>query len=197
MIAATYGSRLVQSSISTSADDASRAMTLKDLADLLRDYAASIIPLSTVHARLLPILIADPLDVSASDPARWDAAPDEERLFWRLVYLLEVETDDDAALRGFAGRVVESLTRTRSAAATHELLPILEDQERFCAIVGKYRGRVISRTSFLSMVAESRYPSHMKLWLAHASVDALTRLCERLDAGRYDLVVAAFEVSPG
>jgi hypothetical protein len=55
---------------------------------------------------------------------------------------------------------------------------------------------VISRTGFLSVVAESGYPEHVKLWLQHAPPSALERLRERLEAGRYDEVAAAFGAPP-
>ena len=47
------------------------------------------------------------------------------------------------------------------------------------------RARGSPHEGFLSVVAESGYPPHVKLWLEHAGPDALTRLCERLDAGEY------------
>jgi hypothetical protein len=142
------------------------------------------------------VLAADPLDVSASDATRWEVAPEEERLFWRLVYLLETERDDSARFRELAGRIVTSLARTGSADVTHELLPVLLDQPRFCAILARHRQGIISRTGFLSVIAECGYPEHMKLWLRHASPHALGRLCERLLAGRYDEVAASFGERP-
>lgn len=142
------------------------------------------------------MLAADPLDVEHSDASRWEESPGEERLFWRLVYLLESQGADAPDLRERAARIVACLERTRSADATHELLPVVIDQPRLCEIIAKHRGGVISRTGFLSVLAESGYPEHVKLWLQHASGDALQRLCERLAAYQYDLVAAAFEVPP-
>jgi len=153
--------------------------------------------LATVHERLLPVLTADSLDVAESDASRWEVALAEERLFWRLVYLFESETEDSPRLRELARRIVESLSRTGSAESTQELLPVILDQARLCAIAAKHREGIISRTSFLSVVAECGYPDHIKLWLQHASPEALARLCRRLDAGEYDAVVASFESPPG
>jgi hypothetical protein len=171
-------------------------VTLHELADLLRDYATSEMPLAAIHDKLHVVLIADPLDVTASDPSRWEMAPDDERLFWRLVYVFDSETDDGPHVRDLARRIVESLAGTGSS-ATHELLPILLDQPRLCAIVTKYQHGIISRTGFLSVVAECGYPSHIKLWLEHASPAALTVFCERLGAYRYREVAAGFEGAPG
>ena len=171
-------------------------MTLAELTTLLSRYAAGALPLAALHAQLAPVLAADPLDVEASDPTRWEEGHDEERLFWRLVYLLECEAEDSERLRREAARVVRCLEATGSAAATFELLPILLDQERLTTIVARHRAGIISRTGFLGVVAESGYPAHAKLWLEHASPDALATLADRLGRGDYATVVRAFERPP-
>jgi hypothetical protein len=171
-------------------------VTLHDLAELLRGYAQCEVPLAIVHERLRTVLAADPLDVSASDATRWDAAPDEERLFWRLVYLVDSSDDDTEELRAAAGTVVDALRDTGSAVVTHELLPLLLDRSRLVGIIEKHRAGIITRTGFLSVVAESGYPAHIKLWLEHATPAALGRLADRLDAGQYGAVVTAFEARP-
>jgi hypothetical protein len=63
-------------------------------------------------------------------------------------------------------------------------------------IAQKHRAGIISRTSFLSMVAESDYPPHVKLWLQHAPSPALERLCAQLSADAYDAVAAGLEAPP-
>ena len=171
-------------------------MELRELVELLREYAVGTIPLATIHERLGPVLAEDPLDVSASDAEPWERAPDDARLFWRLVYLIESADEDSPDLRDRARRIVASLDATASAGTTHELLPVILDAPRLCTIVEKHRAGVVSRTSFLSVVAESGYPAHVKLWLQHASSSALERLCARLDGDAYDAVAAAFEAPP-
>ena len=171
-------------------------MELPELADLLRDYAAGVMPRATLSERLRPVLAADPLDVADSDPVPWDHAPDEARLFWRLVYLVESGEEDGPEFRDRVRRVVAALDSTRSAATTHELLPIVVDARRLCQIVAKHRAGVISRTSFLSVVAESGYPDHVRLWLQHASPMALARMCAQLEADDYSAVAAGFEAPP-
>ncbi|MFL5575934.1 MAG: hypothetical protein ACJ79S_08210 [Gemmatimonadaceae bacterium] len=182
-------------------------MTLADLADRLDAFAHG----RATHAELRrwfdALLAADALGAEQSDSAPWDAAPDDARLFWRLVYLFEFEADerseggdggaaDEARLRRLARRILDCLARTGSAAATFELLPLLTDQERFCAIVRKHATSVISRTGFLSVLAESGYPPHVKLWLEHAQPAHLARLCTRLEQGAYDEVEAGFGRRP-
>ena len=171
-------------------------MELRELAELLREYAAGVTPLSTISERLRPVLADDPLDVAASDPAPWDRAPDEERLFWRLVYLIESGEVDGPEFRDRMRRVVTTLDSTKSAATTHELLPLVLDARRLYGIVEKHRAGIVSRTSLLSVVAESDYPAHVKLWLQHASPMALDRLRAQLGADEYDAVAEGFEAPP-
>jgi len=181
-------------------------MTLSDLAQRLDDFANA----RTTHAELQQwfdaLLAADALGVEGSDSVPWDVALDDTRLFWRLVYLFESEdaemqaeqgSEGESPRRRFARRVVSCLSSTASAATTLELLPVLIDQERFCAIVGKHARHVISRTGFLSVIAESGYPPHVKLWLAHAEPAHLERMCDRLERGAYGEVAKAFERRPG
>jgi hypothetical protein len=176
-------------------------MTLADLADRLDAFAGGRMSQTELKRWFDALLAADALGVERSDSAPWDSAPDDARLFWRLVYLFEgAEGDgaaDEASQRRLARRILDCLARTGSAAATFELLPLLTDQERFCAIVGKHAAGVISRTGFLSVLAESGYPPHVKLWLEHAGPDHLARLCARLERGEYDEVGAGFERRPG
>jgi hypothetical protein len=173
-------------------------MTLSDLVDRLREYADGTLTGLALQASFAPVLAADPLDVERSESTPWDVAPEETRLFWRLLYLFESEGtgDDDDERRRLALRVVRCVASTRSPAATFELLPLVVDEERFCAIVAKHEHGVISRTGFLNVITESGYPAHVKLWLTHARPDALGRLCERLAAGEYAAAAAAMERVP-
>ena len=171
-------------------------MNLDDLATLLETYSDGRLDLEAIHARLLPVLTADPLDVEASDSAPWDHAHAETRLFWRVVYLFESESVDSDAVRTRARRIVGCLHRTRSAELTFELLPLILDQDRFAVIVSRHRSGIISRTGLLSVIAESGYPSHVKLWLAHAGAETLTRLAEWLTDEHYEAVAAAFDAPP-
>jgi hypothetical protein len=86
------------------------------------------------------------------------------------------------------------------ASTVHEclqpLFAVIVDQPRLCMIIRRHHAGTISRTGFLSVIAESGYPDHIKLWLEHASSTVLERLCSRLEAGAYDVAAAAFEVPP-
>ncbi len=173
--------------------------SLYDLAARLQAFAAGDLTREALDAWMAPVLAADPLDVEHSDAIPWEDAPDEERLFWRLLYLVESSEpaeDDDATLRAFAGRAVQCLASTASAADTLELLPIVGDQPRLCTIVERHARGLVSRTGFLSVLANSGYPPHAKLWLTHADGAALAGLCERLSVGDYGTVARMLERAP-
>jgi hypothetical protein len=169
---------------------------LADLVTRLRAYADGALSRAALQAWLLPILVADPLDVADSEAEAWERSPDDARLFWRMVYLLEAPEEDEGWTRRYVGRVLDCLERTGSAATTLELLPIVADQERLCVVVERHGRGVVSRTSFLSLVAESGYPPHVKLWLRSAGPAALDRLCALLGDGRWDRVAPMLERAP-
>ena len=172
--------------------------SLSGLTFRLDGYARGSVSAAELSRWIDGVLSADPLGAESSDAAPWDAAPDDTRLFWRLVYLFDVEADEavDAAQRRLAHRIVRCVETAGGAADVLELLPIVSDQDRFCAIVSKHVAGVITRTGFLSVLAESGYPDHAKLWLAHAAPEHLERLCARLSAGSYGVVARAFERRP-
>jgi hypothetical protein len=113
-----------------------------------------------------------------------------------LVYLIESSEANDPTVPDRARRIVASLDATGSAGTTLELLPIVLDAPRLCTIVQKHQAGIVSRTGLLSTIAESGYPAHVKLWLQHASLTALERLCAQLGADQYDAVAAGFDAPP-
>lgn len=171
-------------------------VALADLTSRLAGYARGSVTAAALSAWIGAVLAADSLGAESNDPTPWDASPDDSRLFWRLLYLFDVEPDDEETQRRLAHRVVRCVESTDGAGDALELLPVVLDQERFCAIVAKHVAGVISRTGFLSVLAESGYPEHMKLWLMHAEPAHLARLCARLADGSYGVVARAFERPP-
>jgi hypothetical protein len=171
--------------------------SLYDLAARLQDFAGGGLSREDLERWFTPILGADSLDIMESDGAEWEHAPHEAQLFWRLIYEFESSDVPDDALRALAERTVRSLASTASAADTLELLPMLVDQHRFCAIVDRYADGIISRTGFLSVIANSGYPPHAKLWLEHAGLPAVRGLCAAMSEGRYAAVARAMEQAPG
>ena len=171
--------------------------TFDDLRALLERHAAGELTLAALQGAIAPLLASDPLDVAESDGAAWEGDADTARLFWRLVYLAESEEEADAGrLARLTPRVFRCLDATGSAADTHELLPLLQDQDRLVAIVARHLAGTISRTGFLSVLAESGYPGHVKLWLEHAAAPHLERFAERLVRGAYGDVVDMVERPP-
>ena len=172
-------------------------MTLADLVTLLAEYAEGTLAADALDSRLGAVIAGDSLGVERSDDARWAADHESERLLWRLLYLFEAGAfASDEERRRHAGRVVACLTSTRSHALTYELLPMVLDQERFTTIVARHREGRISRTGLLSVIAESGYAEHAKLWLQHATPAALAQLCDRLERGDYVAVSAMLERAP-
>lgn len=172
---------------------------LAELASRLRAYGEGALTGTELRAWLDAVLTADPLGAESSEAGPWETAPDETRLFWRLVYLFERdarEGSQEDGERRRARRIVRCLDDTGCAATTFEMLPLVDDQERLGTIVRKHLAGVISRTGFLSVVAESGYPSHVKLWLEHAGPGALAQLTDALQAGDYAGVTRALERAP-
>jgi hypothetical protein len=169
---------------------------LYDLATRLQAFVAGSLERDALEAWMTPVLATDSLDVEASDHLPWEDAPDEERLFWRLLYLVETSDADDEALRALLGRVLACLACTASPADTLELLPLVADQPRLCTILERYAAGVVSRTGLLGVIANAGYPPHVKLWLRHADAAALARLRVRLDAGRWHEVARMVETRP-
>lgn len=171
-------------------------MSLQELTAQLRRWTSGEIGLLELQDWFTPILSADSLDVEESDAQPWEHAAEDTRLFWRIIYLFEAG-EDEASLRLDAERIVACLDSTGDASATYELLPLVLDQDRLTTIVTKHLAGTISRTGFLSVVAESGYPPHVKLWLANASGTALDRLADRLAGAAYGEIVAMLEKPPG
>jgi hypothetical protein len=167
-------------------------VSLQDLTTQLRRFTLGEIGLVELQEWFTPILVADSLDVEESDESPWEHAAEDTRLFWRLVYLFEAGGDEES-LRVDAERIVACLESTRDASATYELLPLVLDQDRLTTIVTKHLSGTISRTGFLSVVAESGYPAHAKLWLERAPADALTRLADLLACASYRDVALTLE----
>ena len=171
-------------------------MTLAELTTRLRTFAAGALSLAALQASFQPVFDADPLDVTLSDATPWDQAPDDARLYWRLIHLFDgaAEAEEERA-RAMAGNLVRAVDDAGSA-TTLELLPVVLDQHRFCTIVERHAAGIISRTGFLSVIAESGYPAHVKLWLEHAGPPALAALCARLAGGEYAAAAAMVERAP-
>ena len=171
-------------------------MTLDALLAHLRRFADGALTLAQLRAAFLPVLHADPLGAHRTDARPWEERPDDTRLVWRLIHLFDTAGDaEEARLRAQAARLADAAADAGSA-TTLELLRLLLDQERLCTIVERHARGVVSRTGFLSVVAESGYPPHVKLWLEHADGAALARLCARLAAGRVAEAAAMLERAP-
>ena len=163
---------------------------------MLERFALGEIDLAGLRGWIAPILAADPLGVAETSGAGWETAPERTRLFWRLVYQVEVSTDEDG-IRCDTARILACLDSTGDVSITHDMLPLLLDQERMSTIVERHLAGIISRTSFLSAVSESGYPTHMKRWLEVASPQSLERMATLLRTGAYREVIVTLNEIPG
>ena len=168
---------------------------LYDLAAKLKSFVDGATPRDELEAWAAAVLAADPLGVAESDHLPWEDAPEEERLFWRLLYALETSDAPDEALRALGARALACLAAA-GPADTLELLPLVADQPRLCTILARHRDGLVSRTGLLGVLANSGYPPHVKLWLQHADAAALARLCERMESGAWEEVARTVERAP-
>ena len=81
--------------------------SLFDLAAELKRFAAGEIARDALDAWIDGALGADPLGAAGDDAPLWEDSPDEERLFWRLLYLCETSDADEEGLRALARRLVD------------------------------------------------------------------------------------------
>lgn len=171
--------------------------TLYDLAARLQEFTSGALTRDELEAWIGPILDADSLDVHESPSVPWEDAPEEERLYWRLLYTIETNDLSDEDLRGFANRVLDCIASTGSPADTLELLPLLRHQPRLLLVLDRHESGIISRVGLLGFVAKSGYPAHVKLWLEYAPPSSLQRLRETLRDGEYGALARMFERRPG
>lgn len=170
---------------------------LYDLASRLQAFADGTLERAALDAWCAGVLGGEPLGAKAGTAeADWSASAEEERLYWRLLYLLETTGLPDEALRPLVARVLACLGATGSAGDTLELLPLVADAPRLCAIVAKRASGVVSRTGFLNVVANASYPAHVKLWLERAGPQALATLCTAMTDGAWGDVARAVERVP-
>lgn len=104
----------------------------------------------------------------------------DEVLLNRLMFLFEDESVPASVHVTNAGLIAEALESALSNDRVLNLLPLLVGYRHLCGVVGKYRGGVISRTGFLSFVAELRYSAELRAWLQKARPEDLDALCTAL-----------------
>jgi hypothetical protein len=163
-------------------------VSLSALLEDVRAFAQGRVSLSELQQTWLPDLVA-PVPVNDRDELS-SPAENDRALFWQLVWLFESDAEETRH-RERARRVVACMDQTGNAATTLSLLPVIVDQDRFCGVVAKHRTGVVSVTGLRSVIAESRYDSAIKRWLAHASPSAIVAFCEKLQGEHY---AAAFEL---
>lgn len=116
-------------------------------------------------------------------------SPSEDRLLVaRIAFLIEDESlneDEHCALAGALSRVLQGpLPSERVLAA----IPLLAKGERLHSVIQAVEAGKMTRTSFLSFVAESRLSTPVKQWLTRASTNQVRELSMALQCGALEKV---------
>lgn len=109
----------------------------------------------------------------------------EEDLIARVAFVLEDESIDLAAHRLQAGRLAAALDSRLSNEEILSLLPLILGSPRFCLVLSKLEAGTVSRTGYLSFIAESAYGDEAKRWLLAAPMPALRDLGQMLQDRDY------------
>jgi hypothetical protein len=164
--------------MSTNPTDPDQLISREDLTAQLEAFAKGWLTLDDLRRWFTPLLVAETTEAVAAD----------RDLVFRLIFLFEDDSLSGDAHRCNAWRLSRALRAVESNSELIELIPVVTDQERLCAVVGKYRRGIISRTGFLSAISEARYSRRVKDWLVAADVAGLQFLCKVLSAGEYETV---------
>jgi hypothetical protein len=111
-------------------------------------------------------------DVLTVEPLAWDS--DEQRLVRALSERIDVASGDEARLLPLARNVLALLDAASSNEAVAMLLEFIADRERVTDVIRKYCDGRLTRLSFLSFVAEQRWPGGVRQRVAAlTSADAI------------------------
>jgi hypothetical protein len=153
-----------------------RTITREHFEERIANFAAGGLTLEQLRHWLTPILLGEEAEVQDVDSA----------LAARLTFLIEDDSIDESRHRVNARRIKRLLEEVDDNLSVLEILSVVTDQDRLCEILQKYQNGIISRTSFLSMISNSRYQPDVKEWLIgveRESLQALSRALEGEDYG--------------
>jgi hypothetical protein len=107
--------------------------------------------------------------------------PEEDAaLITRLSLLFEDDSISQDDHKDNATIIAAALASAFPSGRILELLPLLLARRRICAAVTNVTSGKISRTSFLSLIAESRLSAHVKRWLSEVQSRDIDLLCRAL-----------------
>jgi hypothetical protein len=144
----------------------SRAFASKYLSQL----AQGVLDLDEMRRRFAPAITGGDLFGTGN----------EGDLIASVAFALEDESIDEEAHRLQAGRLAAALDSPLSNEEILVLLPLILGSPRLCSVLSKLEAGTVSRTGYLSFIAESPYGSEAKRWLLAASMPALRELGQML-----------------
>lgn len=106
---------------------------------------------------------------------------EDQRLVRRISERVDVASADSARLLRLARDVQDLLDGTSSAEAVERLLELVAERARVLEIARKHAQGAITRTSFLSFVAEQRWPESVRRRMAALSPADLASLVAALE----------------
>lgn len=130
--------------------------------------------------------------VLTTEPVAWES--DEQRLMRSISERIDVASGDPARLVPLSRNMLALLEVASSNEVVELLLELVAERERMHAIFGKYANGVITRTGFLSFIAEQRWPESLRRHIAALSSKDMESLVHALDEGdisRLEALIAA------
>jgi hypothetical protein len=99
------------------------------------------------------------------------------------VQRLDVVSADDRGLQSLARELLQLVRMVKDETQATDLLPLVEERERFIEMLQKVLNSTISRTAFLSYLTERRWTTNIKRRISAMDRDRLNEL-EKLLADR-------------
>ena len=130
--------------------------------------------------------------VLTTEPVVWESA--EQRLMRSITERIDVASGDAARLVRLARNVQALLEAASSNEVVELLLELVAERERVHDIFRKYANGTITRTGFLSFIAEQRWPENLRRHIAALSAKDTEAVVHALDEGdieRLEALIAA------
>lgn len=119
--------------------------------------------------------------VLTTEPVAWES--EDQRLVRGISERMDVASGDAIRLVTLARSVQSLLDNASSNEAVELLLELIAERERVLRILRKYAEGTITRTGFLSFVAEQRWPASVRRCVTALSSADIASLATALQAG--------------
>ncbi|MFN2637434.1 MAG: hypothetical protein ABR585_10440 [Gemmatimonadaceae bacterium] len=128
--------------------------------------------------------------VLTTEPVAWES--DEQRLMHHVSERVDVASGDPGRLVSLAQNVQGLLKTASSNDSVELLLELVAERERVLGILRKYAQGTISRTAFLSFLAEQHWPElvrHRVAALSPADIEGLMTALEQSNIARLETLL--------